>query len=322
MDPGHLSSSKEAGSPTALRDALARCERALGSVGPLLRHLVADSDSSLFHEEVLARVRGMLDALAERLLRQFLDASGAGPEERVPVASLDFLTRSLADQPALLDHLHALAIEWRLTQKLSERHAVERVLSPLVQSLVGSEDDDIAQTAMGFLAAQARFVQSAQRMQIEPGELPADLLHASLTVLRKTVGSRAESRRAVQSAIRHVQDSYDEAKTRLGLAAALLSRTGLGEEALDPENAGFALFATALAQASDQSREHTVLGATEGQAVRLALMLRAAGCDQQRSERILLALYREFSLPDGFADLDRHRAAALLAGDANGVNGK
>ena len=315
MDQGSLSRGNKNGSADALRDALVRCDRTLGAIGPLLSQLVADSDTTLFHEEVLARVRGMLDSLAERLLRHFLDASGAAQEERVSVASLDLLTRTLADEPALLGHLHALAIEWRLTQRLSERRAIERVLSPLVQKLVGSEDADLAQTAMAFLTAQARFVQAAQRMQVDPSELPADLLHSSLTILRKTIGNHPDTRRAADLAIRHVQETYDEAKTRLGLAAALVSRASLRKQALDPEAAGFALFATALGEASAQTREQTVLATTEGQAVLFAVMLRAAGCDHDRTERVLLSLYPEFSLPEGVDDLDRHRAASLLAGE-------
>ena len=318
MDQGSLSPNKLNGSADALRDALTRCDRTLGAIGPLLNQLVADSDSTLFHEEVLARVRGMLDSLAERLLRQFLDASGAGQDERVPVASLDLLTHSLADEPGLLGHLHALAIEWRLTQRLAERRAIERVLSPLVQTLIGSEDADLSRTAMAFLTAQARFAQAAQRMQVDPAELPADLLHASLTVLRRSIGNRPDTKRATEQAIRQMQENYDEARTRLGLAAALLSRAALRERALDPEAAGFALFATALGQASGQSREQAVLATTEGQTVMLAVMLRSAGCDQDRTEQVLLSIYPEFSLPEGFSNLDRHRATAMLAGDFRG----
>ncbi|KPQ22796.1 MAG: hypothetical protein HLUCCX21_05985, partial [Porphyrobacter sp. HL-46] len=51
-----------------LRDQLVREERALGSVVPVLHHLLASEGQTLVSEAVLARVRGMLADLAAQLL--------------------------------------------------------------------------------------------------------------------------------------------------------------------------------------------------------------------------------------------------------------
>ena len=72
-----------------LRGALQRCDQALSSSGPVLRHLVANSESSLFHEEVLARVRGMLDHLGTQMLRRYLDTAGHANDEPIPLDRLD-----------------------------------------------------------------------------------------------------------------------------------------------------------------------------------------------------------------------------------------
>ena len=170
-----------------LRGALQRCDQALSSSAPVLRHLVANSESSLFHEEVLARVRGMLDHLGTQMLRRYLDTAGHANDEPIPLDRLDALVTALAEDQDLLSHLHALSIEWRLAQRFAERRSTELVLTPLVKELVGSDKPETARLAMAFLTAQARFAQHARRMQVELGELPGELLNFCLTSLRKAV---------------------------------------------------------------------------------------------------------------------------------------
>ena len=42
----------------SLRDALARGNAALARIGPILTHLLATPDHSLFSDEIVARIRG------------------------------------------------------------------------------------------------------------------------------------------------------------------------------------------------------------------------------------------------------------------------
>lgn len=322
MDPKSLSSAADGQLPEELRGALARCERVLQSSAPVLRHLVGNSESSLFHEEVLARVRGMLDHLGSQMLRRYLDMAGRGEDEPIPLAELDALVMALSDDEALLAHLHASAIEWRITQRLSERRSTEIVLTPLVQELVGSDDADTARLAMNFLTAQARFAQHARRLQVELGELPSDLLNTCLKSLRRVVGQRADARRDVQMAIRKIQDGFDEAATRLGLGHRLVHDGATRDAALDPEHAGIPLFATALAEASGVPRDVVMLGIAEGQAPRLGLMLRAAGLDRRQVERTVLMLHPDARLPDGLGEIDRHTAGRLLKLGTSGKGGR
>lgn len=305
-----------------LRGALQRCDQALVSSPPVLRHLVANSESSLFHEEVLARVRGMLDHLGTQMLRRFLDTAGRPADEPVPLDRLDALVTTLAEDQGLLSHLHALSIEWRLTQRFSERRATEVVLSPLVKELVGSPDAETARLSMAFLTSQARFAQHARRMQVELGELPGELLNFCLTSLRKAVSRQADSRRDVQMAIRAVQGTYDEGHTRHGLANQLVHDEATRDPSLDPEQAGIALFITALAKAAGLSRDSATLGVTEGQAPRLGLMLRAAGRDRQQVERTVLLIHPDARLPEGLGGIDQHTALKLLGGTSRGAKAK
>jgi hypothetical protein len=59
------------------------------------------------------------------------------------------------------------------------------VLSPLVQELVAAKEGDMAALAMTVLAAQARFMQHHRRMELPLGELPGDLFHKALVLLRE-----------------------------------------------------------------------------------------------------------------------------------------
>ncbi|MFN5779555.1 MAG: hypothetical protein ACK44O_08785, partial [Novosphingobium sp.] len=61
-----------------LRDELAQGDAVIGTIAPILRHLLANDDQSLFNDEVVARVRGMVDHLARQVLDAVEDAQGAG----------------------------------------------------------------------------------------------------------------------------------------------------------------------------------------------------------------------------------------------------
>ena len=53
---------------SALREELAREDAVAGTIAPILGHLLASETNSLFSEEIVARVRGMLTNVAEQLL--------------------------------------------------------------------------------------------------------------------------------------------------------------------------------------------------------------------------------------------------------------
>ena len=123
----------------------------------------------------------------------------------------------------------------------------------------------------------------------------------------------------MQLAIRTVQDTYDEGNTRHGLGNLLVLDDDTRDAALDPEQAGIALFTTALAKATGLTRDSATLGVTEGQAPRLGLMLRAAGRDRQQVERTVLLIHPDARLPEGLGEIDRHTALKLLSGSSPGT---
>ncbi|QDH34802.1 hypothetical protein [Porphyrobacter sp. YT40] len=280
-----------------LADALARESRALGAVVPVLRHLLASEANGLVSDAILARVRGMIGDLAAQLLAA---ADGHDPATRLaPSETRDPLAERLIANEALLTHCHALAAESLLAERLQQRHAIDPVLSPLLQELIAAEDPAIASLAMGTLAAQSRFVQGARRMELPLGELPAELFH---DVIAHAGAGGAQA-----------QAGYDEAASRIGLLARLVAAMRRGAlAALALDHAGLALFATALAAVARQPRAQAVLACHEGQGLRLALMLRAAGQSLPAAERQLTLIDPTAHLPRGFADLDEARASALL----------
>jgi hypothetical protein len=201
-------------------------------------------------------------------------------------------------------------VEWQLTERLQGRLALDPVLSPLLQSLIASPDAGIAGGGMALLAAQARFVQAQRRMQLPLAELPADLFHLVLQVLR-TAEVPAEVCARAEAALR---TGFDEGRSRLGLMSRLIMALGGGAvAALSVGHAGVGMFLTALALGSGLDRDAACLATNETQFARLALALRAAGARHEVVEEQFLALHPETSLPEGFDQLGADRAAALLA---------
>ena len=297
-----------------LRDDLVRSDAVLATIAPVLRHLVASDDHSVFAEEVIARVRGMVGDLSRQLLAALegLDEDG---RRRLAAERIDRLSAILAGSPALLGHVHALALEGQLGERLQARLALDPVLSPMLQALIASPDEATAALAMKVLAAQSRFVQAQRRMTLPLTELPGDLLHGCLLALGAMAEEEGEgSGERAAAAETAIRAGYDEGTTRLGLIARLVSGMGGGAvAALSVTHAGPAIFLTAMALASGQDRDRTVIATNESQLARLALALRAAGLKPQAVEEQFLALHPEVALPEGFERLGADRAAALLA---------
>lgn len=298
----------------ALSDDLAHGDALIGTIAPILRHLLANDDHSLFSDEIIARVRGMMHDVARQLLDALAAAAGQSDSREHADAAYDAMVHAFIGDPGFLAHTHALALEWQLTERLQARLALDPVLSPLIQALIASPDGATGAAAMALLAAQARFVQNQRRMQLPLSELPADLLHTALKALRTHHGAEEVHRVSAETAIR-VQ--YDESRSRLGLIARLITGMGGGATAaLSVTHAGAAMFLSALSLASGQNRDTAVLSTNEGQLARLALALRASGLKPQSVEEQFLSLHPEVSLPGGFEALGADRAAALLARSA------
>ena len=297
-----------------LRQDLAQGDVMLGTVAPILRHLLASDDHSVFGDEIIARVRGMTSDVARQLTAEML----AVDKGELPAAGLqqaDALAMAIIANPAFLCHVHALALEWQLTERMQARLALDPVLPPLLQALVSSSDAVTSGMAMKLLAAQARFCQAQRRMQLPLAELPGDLLHGCLVTMRTMAGFDGPSddnrAAAAEAAIRA---RYDEGHSRIGLISRLVTGMGGGAvAALSVTHAGAAMFLSALALASGQDRDLMVLATNEGQLARFALSLRASGLKPQAIEEQFLAFHPEIALPDDFDRLSADRAAAILA---------
>ena len=299
---------------TLLRDELAQGDAMISTATPILRHLLVNDDRALFSDEVVARVRAMTADAARQLLHAEAQAGQIADRASFLAEREDGLVEALVEEPAFLAHVHALSLEGTLALQLQARCSIDGVLTPLLQELVASSDDFVAGSAMAVIAAQARFIQDQRRMAMPLRELPGELFHKALLVLRSHGGARDESIVAAERALR---EGYDEAHSRLGLLARLVMRlTRPAPGALDLGSAGLAVFSTALAMATGQERELTVVSFSERQLVRLALALRAAGLDQPSVEEQLLVLHPAVALPAGFDQLSAERAALLLASSA------
>ncbi len=297
-----------------LREDLARGNAALGTVAPILQHLLANDDNSVFGEEIVARARGMLGDVAGQLLDELAAARGETERSVHDNAAIAPLTDGFIANPAFLSHVHALALEWQLTERLQARLALDPVLPPLLQALISSQDAGTSGTAMRLLASQARFCQAQRRMKLPLGELPGDLLHSALVGMRTMAGTEVEADQCAAIAEAAIRTRYDEGRSRLGLIAALVIGMGAGAvAALSVTHAGCAIFLSALALASGQDRDLATYATNDSQLARLALTLRAAGLKPAAIEEQFLAFHPDIALPDGFDRLGPDRAAALLA---------
>ncbi|MEN9682882.1 MAG: hypothetical protein RLZZ427_633 [Pseudomonadota bacterium] len=298
---------------TALRDKLVHGDALIGTIAPILRHLLANDAHSVFSEEIIARVRGMFGNIARQLLDGMDSASGPADSPVPKDEDIARLVTSLIAHPGLLGHVHAVALEWQLTERLQLRLGNDPVLSPLLQALIASSDQAVSATAMALLAAQARFSQAQRRLELPLGELPGDLLHAALLALRNHAGEDPAAQASFSRIELAVRSSYDESRSRLGLIAKLVSGMGGGRTAaLALGHAGVAIFLSALALASGQDRDMAVLSTNEGQLARLALALRAAGLKPAQIVEQFGALHPDAALPHDFELIGAERAAALL----------
>jgi hypothetical protein len=295
MSEGMTSAGTRSGIEDLLRQDLIEGDAMLASVGPIMRHLLVNENHSLFGDEVLARVRGMIHHLATQL------CGDAGHEAED--STINALAHTLLQEPELLAHVHGLAIEWQLTTLLQARLAIDPVLSPLLQALIASRNGGLSGLAMSLLASQARFAQATRRMQLPIGELPADQLETALNVRTATIANAHD----------FVLPSHDVSRSRIGLADRLLGELGASAvDALTVANAGVALFFSALALTAGLNRDLAIFGATEGQFARLALMLRAAGLKSEAVAEQLSVFYPDIMIPEDFDQVGSDNAAALL----------
>jgi hypothetical protein len=295
-----------------LRAELARGDAAIAGARPVLRYLLTHEGHPSFSEAAVAVVRGMILDLASQLLRvETVAVEGAG-YAHYSGGRQDELAAALIENDDLLAHAQALVLEADLAERLQARSGIDAVLPPLVQELAANDDETTAALAIALLAAQARFMQHCRRMELPLAELPGDLFHAALVVLRAYRGASGEA------AERRLRESYDEGSSRIGLASRAVMGLGMhSARALAVDQAGVALFVSALAMASGQERDRVVLSSAEDHIARLALTLRVAGLDQREIGAQLMLLQPERPLPGGLEQVHADRAAALLASAAD-----
>ena len=300
-------------------DELAAADLAQANVGPILRHLLGNDDHALFSDRIVAQVRAQIEDLAQQLAMSLETALGHADPREAANETAPQLAAAFIDSPPILAHAHALALEAQLAERLATRLSLDAVLSPLLQALIASPDPNTAATAMALLATQARFVQAQRRGELPLADLPGDLLHTALLIMREhgTGGDPARDRvaTALETAIR---SNFDEAANRLGLLHRLVGGMGGGAiAALDVGHAGVALFVTALGLGAGLERDAAMLATSEAQLPRLALALLASGAKPAIVEQQFFAIHPEVTLPDGFETLRADRAAALLAGSGS-----
>lgn len=314
---------KAAGLQSVMRVELKRGDRVLGARGVVLRQLIATEDRSMFSDAIVSRVRAMAEDLARQVGYRLAQAA----EERDPRAWANSITEPLSgaliDEPMIVDHLHSIALEWQLTESMQRRAGVDPSLSPLLQALIGADDPTSSALAMDLLTAQAAFARHQQRMSLPVNELPGEVLHALLETLRHAVAGDLAFEAHARNTEHAIRSAYDESQCRIALANRLVAALGAGAfAALSITHAGVAVFLSALAAATGDSRDTVAVSTSESQLARLALSLRAAGLSNSEIEREFYAIHPDITLPDGFGRLQGTEARALLTGQGTGGDGQ
>lgn len=283
-----------------LAPALAAARRQLAAVPTALSCMLGNLDPALVSDRIAAQVR----AFAADLARQLAGDASPGAE-RVQAQ----FAAALLDAPAVVAHLHAVAVEAQLIETLAGRLGLDPVVSPLLQALAASAEPGVAGDAAALLAAQARFDQAHRRGELSSDALPGDVLRLAVLLRDNALGEAAPTERPPAS------------PSRLALLERAIRH--LGNEApaaRDLERAGVALFASAVALGAGIDRDLALLTMTRGQRPRLALTLIAAGLAPAAVQRQLFALDPDAEpLPD-LTGIAVSRAAALL--DAGGADAR
>ncbi|MFM6932296.1 MAG: hypothetical protein ACKOUT_08645, partial [Novosphingobium sp.] len=201
---------------SVLQAELAHGDAMIGTIIPIMRHLLASDDHSVFSEEIVARSRAMLEDIAAQLLMARGDALQLPDARSLDAAEVQAFVTALCSDVGLLAHIHGLAVEWQLTERLHARLGLDPVLSPLLQTLIASSEPATAAAGMGLLASQTRFTQAQRRMKLALSELPADILHAAIVALREHAGPADDGSKLAEKAL---CEGYDEGRSRLGLMA-------------------------------------------------------------------------------------------------------
>ena len=110
---------------------------------------------------------------------------------------------------------------------------------------------------------------------------------------------------------------YDEGAGRLSLLERVVTLVGKdATNALVFDQAGVALFLSALALRTGQPRDLVAVSLHESQVARFALGLRAAGLKPQDIEAQILRLHPDRDPPSGLADIGTREALNLTARSA------
>lgn len=310
---GAAASAKKALLAQEMARQLAAARGGAANAMPILRHLLRSDDSSIFSDEIVARVRGMFLDVARQLVIALAEAAGHAEPEGWAHEAANELTAVLTENPVFLEHFHSLALEWQWTDRLAQRRALDPVLPPLVQAQMGHADAAVASAVMNLLAAQARFCQNQRRMQLPLAELPGDLLHIALVSMRAYVGIEDNADGYALMADRSLRARFDEARGRLGLMRRMLdAMADSGVDALALDSAGLSLFLSALARGSGQSRETVIMALADSQMLQLTLILKACGLAPEAAAAALQALYPDAVLPVEALDMGADEAKALL----------
>jgi hypothetical protein len=292
--------------------ALKRCDSSLSKSSSILGYLLSTREQSLFSDEIVARVRGMLTNIASQILRVQAEATGKKGADQFALDNSEALTLHLAEEPVLLSHCHSIALEWQFALRLEALYAVDPVLTPMMQDLIESENSSLASAAMALLASQARFSQLQRRMELPLAELPGDQFHACLAAWRSFNRNRQSD--ALTRAESKLRDSYDEGAGRIALLDRVITALGAAApNGLEVEKSGAALFITSLAAILREPREEIALCVNEEQIGRLMLSLRAAGMKSEACEAIALRIHPEAHLPAGLEAIGTREAAQMLS---------
>jgi hypothetical protein len=115
-----------------LREKLAHGDAMTDTVVPVLRHLLANDGNSIFSDEVVASVRGMLTDIARQLLDKLTELSGDNERHDHDQDETAALTDAFIESSAFVGHVHALALESQLAHRLHAKLAMDPVLPPLI----------------------------------------------------------------------------------------------------------------------------------------------------------------------------------------------
>ncbi len=244
-------------------------------------------------EEMLASVASKMRALISGIENSITGATDqsqiAHPQSWKLLSSSGFLREA-----GLVDFILARFAEDRLNARIASQSEVP-LLEQLPARLLSDSDPVIAEAAQTILMSEAAARRSPRSLyrQLSP-EILHQLVWRIVAALQIVSGARNDDH---TQAAKSLLSMHEELQTGRVAARKIIHFTGvtLGDQAMDPQQAGLAIFIAAVSSRTGLDQDHILRLSDGHSSTPLAVILRACSIDRDAAMAVI-CLFKRFTL--------------------------